>query len=145
MLVSSCAATRQITANYQTGVSFMRNDNDGSITVMAYGHGKSLPEAHQAAMRNAVDEILFKGVSVPSRPDISKPVVTVTNARERYADFFNDFFADGGEWRRFVSSNENKLESRVREKTRYQYKKGLIVRVRRSDLISYLKDNGILK
>ncbi len=145
MLVASCAAVKQTSASFQSGVSFVRNDNDGSITVMAYGNGRTKLQAHEAAMINAVDEILFKGINVPSRSDLSKPVVTELNAREKYSKFFNQFYSEGGDWEGFVSSHENKPKSRIREKTRYQYKKGLIVKVMRQELIEYLKANGILK
>ena len=74
--------------------------------------------------------------------------ITQVNAQEKYEDYFNAFFSDGGEYKNFVSLRDerigNKL-SRDRKKTSESVTNGLVVRVLRAELKAKLIADNIIK
>ena len=107
---------------------------DGSETLRAWGRGKNRTDAIEQAKKNAVRDVLFKGVVAGSRECSVRPLITEVNAQERYASYFNDFFRDGGEYLKYVSMEDKK-------KISYS----TTVRVLRSQLQQKLIEDKILK
>ncbi len=88
-------------------------EEDGSQTLRAWGFGKKKKDAVEQAMKNAVRDVLFKGIKEGMDGCNLRPMITEVNARERHAAYFNKFFADGGKYKSFVSlKDENKKKSR---------------------------------
>lgn len=59
--------------------------------------GKTREDAIEQACKNAVRDVLFKGVQTPENTESSsRPLIREINAEEKYQYFFNPFFADGG-------------------------------------------------
>lgn len=150
-----CASSKVSTSSYYASATTYINDKgDGSITVRAYGHGKNRSDAIEQAAKNAVRDVIFKGVTVPNNTLLSKPLVTEVNAAEKFQDFFNAFFADSGAYARFVSNKDRHSEpndnedrrsmSDNKEKNTIQVKLATTIRVLRADLKNYLMDNGII-
>lgn len=50
-------------------------------------------------MKNAVWTVIFDGIREGVAGCNMRPLVTEANARERYEDYFNTFFADGGDYK----------------------------------------------
>ena len=70
------------------------------------------------------------------------------NAQEKYEDYFNKFFADGGEFKNFISLRDERIFdkiSRDKKKARESVTHGLIVRVLRTELKEKLIADGIIK
>lgn len=134
----------KVSSYIPTKTVYMNTERDGSLTLRAYGHGKNRNDAIKQAAKNAVHDVIFEGVEVANNPQLSKPLVTTVNAEEKYATFFNSFFADGGEYKNFVTSEDRKSGSNKKEKNELNVKLGTTVRVLRSELKLYLIDNGII-
>ncbi len=119
-------------------------DGDGSQTLRVYGKGNNRADAIEQAKRNAVQEILFKGITSGSGGCNKRPIVTEVNARERYEDYFNKFFVAGGAYTKYVRLDE-KRTSRVQARTKAQEQWGVVVTVDRPGLTRRLKDDGVIK
>jgi hypothetical protein len=134
----------KVSSYIPTETVYINSEGDGSLTLRAHGHGSNRNDAIKQAAKNAVRDVIFKGVSVPGNPELSKPLVMTVNAQEKYASFFNAFFSDGGEYQKFVTSEDRKSGSNKKEKNMVNVKLSTTVRVLRSELKFYLIDNGIV-
>ena len=99
----------------------------------------------EQAKKNAVRDVLFKGVVAGSRECSVRPLVTEVNAQERYASYFNDFFRDGGEYLKYVSMEDKKTNSNTKASNKTQISYSTTVRVLRSQLQQKLIEDKILK
>ena len=145
LLLCGCGATKTTTSYYSSETIDLNHEADGSVTVRAFGSGRNGQDAREQAWKNAVRDIIFKGVNIPGNPYMSKPLVTEVNAQEKYEEFFNAFFADKGYYQAFVTTEDKKPLSTQKETNAIQQKRGVTVRVLRSELKKYLTENGILK
>lgn len=129
----------------QTTTVFINDNGDGSITVRATGSGKTKDVAIKMAQKQAVRDVLFKGVNVPGNVHLSKPLFTANmNASVTYEDFFNSFFKDKGVYTKFVSVQDRKLNSNVVDRRQNQVTVQTTLRVLRADLKAYLKENNFI-
>lgn len=75
-------------------------------------------------------------------------MIVEVNAREKYEDYFNSFFADGGKYKVFVSLKDERIGQkfkRDRLKSREGVTHGVVLRILRSQLKTQLKNDGILR
>lgn len=119
-------------------------EHDGSQTLRAWGKGTSKGDAIEQAKKNAVYDVLFKGIKGTGECN-QTPLVLEVNARERYAEYFNPFFSDGGEYRKFVKEEKGNKASRLEAKGRSMTNYGIIVTVDREKLRRQLEMDGVLK
>lgn len=147
LLTASCGVTRNSQGFYQpVKTQVIRADGDGTVTVRATGIGRNRYYAIDNARRNALKDCIFKGLDIQGDAYMSKPLVMAVNANEKYEDFFNAFFADGGDFEQFVSgrlNSDRKLVSNRKQKNDIQAKVTITLRVQRAALKEYLKANGI--
>lgn len=120
-------------------------EQDGSQTLRVWGKGRNRTDAIEQAKKNAVFEILFNGVLKGNKGYNQRPLVTEVNARERYQDYFDIFFMDGGEYLKYVSMADKRLGSTKKTKTDTQVRYCVTVRVLIPELRMRLKEDGILK
>ena len=120
-------------------------EQDGSQTLRAWGTGRNRSDAVEQAKKNAVYDVLFKGIRSGSGECNQKPLVPEVNARERYEEYFDRFFADGGEYTKFVSAADEKLFSKGKQKNKIGAHFGVTVRVLRGELRAQLKSDGVIK
>lgn len=92
-------------------------------------------------MKNAVSAIIFDGVKDGCN---LRPLVTEVNARERYDEYFNRFFADGGEYTKYVSLKDTKKRSADRKKDKVGYSYEMTIRVLRSELKQRLIQDNVI-
>lgn len=123
---------------------------DGSQTLRAWGIGRNRKDAIDQAKKNAVRVVLFKGIQAGLSGCNTKPVVFEVNAEEKYEDYFNVFFMDGGEYSKYVSMKDEKRVSlfkkdKDKEKSKHFVKYGITVRVLRSELKKRMEEDYILK
>jgi hypothetical protein len=116
----------------------------GSYQIKVWSYSKKEMVATEQSKKNAVHGIIFKGfASNTSKRITGKPALARNPALEQeHADFFKQFFADGGKYMKYVQ-----LVNGTTEKIKYgkEYKIGVIVNVNVSDLRKDLEAAGIIK
>ena len=141
-------AQKSTAGNYTYKSECMGVEGDGSQTVKAWGNGRNRGDAVEQAKKNAVRDVLFNGLTEGKQDCERRPVVSEVNAQVKYEAYFNKFFADGGDFKDFISLKDERIFdkiSRDKQKARESVTHGLIVRVLRSELKQKMKDDGILK
>ena len=147
MLLGAWGASAQTYGAPYASVQCMNVELDGSITVRVTGAGRNRNDAKEQAKKNAVYNVIFKGVKVEghANSEISRPLVFEVNAEEKYADFMYGFFADGGKYLEFTSMADRRWLSNRKEKGGRQVDWSITLRVLRPQLKQYLKEQGIVK
>ncbi len=119
---------------------------DGSITVRVTGYGRNRLDAKEQARKNAVYNVIFKGVKVAGKNStLSRPLIYEVNAEEKYETFVNAFFADGGKYLEFTSMDDRRALSNKKEKGGKQVEWSVTLRVLRPQLRQYLTEQNIIK
>lgn len=117
---------------------------DGSQTLRVQGYGRNRSDAKEQAMKNAVWAVIFDGIRDGVEGCNMRPLVTEVNAKERYEDYFNIFFADNGEYKKYVSLRDTKKRSGGKSKDKVGYAYDLTVRVLRAQLKARLKADNLI-
>ena len=102
----------------------------------------------RASKKNAVNDVLFNGIYEGKSVCEKRPIVSEVNARQKYEDYFNEFFTDGGDYKKYISLKDERILQKLnrnRKGGRESITQGLIVRVLRSDLKKEMIKNGIIK
>lgn len=118
---------------------------DGSQTLRVQGYGRNRSDAKEQAKKNAVWAVVFDGIHDGVEGCDMRPLVTEANAREKHDSFFNQFFADNGQYINYVSLKDTKKKSSGKSKDKLGYAYDLTIRVLRPQLKECLKTNGIIK
>lgn len=149
LLFSNCTTTQQKTAgNYTYKTECLGVEGDGTQTLKAWGSGRNRFDAFAQARKNAISDVIFKGILDGKSECEMRALVPEVNAREKYEAYFNKFFEDGGEYRNYVSMRDEQWENKLlRER-----KEGIgtvthaaVVIVYRPKLKAKLIADGILK
>ena len=128
----------------RTSIKCMGVELDGSQTLRVIGYGKNRADAKEQAMKNAVWTVVFDGIREGVAGCNMRPLVTEANARERYEDYFNKFFADGGDYKKYVSLRDTKKRSAARAKDKVGYSYEMTIRILRPQLKARLKADNII-
>jgi hypothetical protein len=143
--LSSCSAQ---SGAYTNTINCLGVEMDGSQTLESWGSGRNRFDAVEQAKKNAINEVLFKGI-LNGKPECErKPLVPEVNAREKYASYFNAFFADGGEYLNYITLQDERFDDKIgrgKQKGSNSVSNRVIVRVMRPDLEQKLRKDGILK
>lgn len=146
ILTVSCTPTQKgISGDYHHKTECLGVELDGSQTLKAWGNGKNNSDAEEQAKKNAVRDVIFSGILDGKQGCEVKPLVSEANAREKYEEYFNRFFSDGGRYRRYVSLRDEGKEKRDKKQAHKSITIGMVVRVLRPELKKELIDEGILK
>lgn len=119
-------------------------EHDGTVTLRVWGKGSTVADAIEQAKKNAVYDVIFNNIRGAGSAK-SLALVNEVNARERYANYFDPFFADGGEYRKFVKEEKANEASRLESKGSAIYNYGILATVNLSALRSQLIKDGVLK
>lgn len=148
-LTISAFAQKSIGGYYTYETECLGVEMDGSQTVKAWGSGRNRADAIEQAKKNAVRDVLFNGIKKGKSECNVKPVIFEVNAQEKYEDYFNKFFTDGGEYDKFCSPKDgSKYHFEVvkdRKQAGSQETYALIVRVLRADLKAKMIEDNIIK
>ena len=142
-LLGAEAQTR--TVGPRSAIRCMGVELDGSQTLRVLGYGRNRSDAKEQAKKNAVWAVMFDGIRDGAEGCDMRPLITEANARDKYEDYFNLFFADGGEYLKYVSMKDTKKLSGGRKKDKLGYDYDLTVRILRSQLKARLKSDNIIK
>ncbi len=119
------------------------NNNDGTIIVRAWGSGQNRSTAIDLAKRNAVYDVVFKGIKGSNPGFASRPLVSEVNGAERYARYFEPFFSQGGEYLKFVKE-EGGSAQRLKSNGLSRESYGVVLIIDRGALKAQLVRDGII-
>lgn len=144
ILVGCGVRSSQTFYNYDSRI--ISTELDGSYNIRAFGRGRNAVVAYDEARKQAVYDILFKGVqSSNSRVSSLKPLMLEVNAKERYEDYFNAFFADGGAYKEFTSLHDTRILTENWHNNKLQVLVQVSITVDRKGLKQKLINDNILK
>lgn len=116
----------------------------GVQTLRTFGTGINKGKAIEDAKRNAVETVIFKGVVDGPGNCNKRPIVNTPNAREKYEDYFNAFFREGGAYNKYVSLEE-KRTSRIKASSNSMESWGVVVNVDRTALRERLINDNVIE
>ena len=145
VVLTSCGVrSTQAFYNYESRI--ISSELDGSYNIRAFGRGRNAVVAYDEARKQAVYDILFNGVqSSNSRISSLKPLMLEVNAKEKYEDYFNEFFADGGLYRKFTNLHDTRIITENWHNDGLQVLVQVSITVDRKALKQKLIDDNILK
>ena len=142
-ITSDLTAQRNSNIGYYTIESeCLGSELDGSITLRAWGTGRNRFDAVDQAKKNALREVIFKGIRKGSPECNQRPLLPEVNAEMKYEDFFNRFFSDRtDDYKKFCSGKDELLDNKIFRRGMGDSKMvtySVIVRVLRAELKDYL-------
>ncbi|HLU85450.1 MAG TPA: hypothetical protein VKZ45_08245 [Vicingaceae bacterium] len=116
----------------------------GTKVIKVWSYSKKSTVALNQAKKNAVHGIIFQGYAGgASGCTNQRPLTNDPSLEQQKADFFDDFFKDGGKYMKFVSSSGDGTPTTM--KVGKEYKVGVVVTVMVDLLRKDLEDAGIIK
>ena len=135
VVLSGCKSKEVTTTafhNYTT--ECLGKSMDGSQTLRVWASGRNRADAIEQAKKKAVYDLVFTGIQAGNGECNSYPIVDEANARKKYEDYFDTFFADGGAFLKYVSIANQKKSAMQRFLGDGTQTFGIIVTVNRSAL-----------
>jgi len=149
-IFTSCASTNPTNkiAGYATFTTDCAGTElDGSVTLKAWGNGRNYFDATEQAKKNAVRDVLFKGIR-NGQPDCpSTPLVLEPGAQNKYEQYFAHFFKDNGPYLAYVNLKDERIGHKLtRDKKGAQNSvtESAVVRVKRLELKKRLIEDKII-
>ena len=119
------------------------NAVQGTYLVKVWSYSKKASVAENQCRKNAVHGVIFKGYGGRGQECVQqRPLANNPGAETQDAEYFNSFFADGGEFQKYASIIEGTTES---VKVGKEYKVGCVVSVRKEDLRKALEAAGVIR
>ena len=138
------SATTTAFHNYTT--ECMGKGMDGTQTLRVWATGRNRTDAIEQAKKKAVYDVTFTGINAGGGECNTYPVVDEANARKKYEDYFDRFFADGGAYSKYVSIANQKKSAMEKFQGDGDQMYGIIVTVNRSALRQrFISDNILVK
>lgn len=113
----------------------------GTYLVKVWSYSKKQATATNQAVKNAVHGVIFKGVNGTAGCASQRPMVKDASVATDKADFFESFFAEGGDFQKYGSATGVPEVMKVGK----EYKVGVIVSVSKDNLRKDLEDAGIVR
>lgn len=142
LLCSLCNA--QTSARVEFSTQCLGVEEDGSQTVRAWGFGKKKSDAIEQAKKNAVRDVLFRGIQDGMEGCNTRPIINEPNAREKHAAYFNKFFSDDGKYEKYVSTKDEKRKSREHVESSMGTRWSVVLRIDCWKLKERMIKDGIL-
>jgi len=143
ILILSCNPQKKTAGYYSYDTECLGAELDGSQTLKAWGTGASLSDAVEQAKKQALRDVMFKGILKGKSDCNQKPLVIEVNAQEKYEDYWFKFFADGGLYTKFTSHEDGKYLKKLKAGDQITY--GVTIRLKRQELKQQLLEDKILK
>lgn len=112
----SCKSSKQpVTTNaYRIPkTECVMNTANNKVLLEVWAKGLNKSQALIAAKKKAVEEISFTGITAGETSGVAYPIIDSPRSRETHSEFFNDFFADKGNFNDFVKEADKKNTSTV--------------------------------
>ena len=146
-LLASCKSKEITTAAFHDYTTeCIGKSMDGTQALRVWASGRNKADAIEQAKKKAVYDVVFTGIQVGGGECNAYPVIDEANARKKYEDYFDLFFADGGAYTQYVSMANQKTSAMQRHYGDGTQTFGIIVTVNRSALRQrFERDNIIVK
>lgn len=149
LVTYSCTPQRKIAGNYNTyKTECLGVEGDGTQTLLTWGQGRNRLDAVEQAKKNAVKDVIFKGINYGKGSCETRPIVSEVNAEQKYEDYFVKFFADKGPYLSFVSMKDERIDDKItrdRQGASKDVTNSVVVMVNRYALKQKLIEDNILK
>lgn len=134
------------TKNWRYDIEAAGVGTQGTYLVKVWSYSKKPKIAMEQAKKNAVHGIVFKGfVGKPGVPG-QKPLASSPAIEQEKQQFFDEFFADGGKYMKYVfESTAGAVAAEDRMKVGKEYKIGVVVSVNVDALRKDLEAAGVIK
>lgn len=146
LMASACKSGTQVSNEYATygfATQCLGVDPNGDQTLRTWGNGINKAKAIEQAKRNAVSDVLFKGITDGSPECNKRPIINEVNARERYEKYFQAFFRDGGAYNKYVKLEE-KRTSRIKSQSSSMEAWSVVVVVDREALRERMIEDNVI-
>ena len=130
------------TQAFRYDIEYVKTVGNGISSVKVWSYSSKAQDALEQSKKNAVHGVIFKGYTGPGSSHAA--LCKSPTAQEDHADFFKTFFANGGDYMRYVSSVQQGSEEVVKVGKK-EYKYGQVVQVNVKDLRKALENAGIIK
>jgi len=148
-IVSNAQAKKKAdkdTKNWRYEIECVSVGTQGTYLVKVWSYSKKPTVAIEQAKKNAVHGVIFKGFTGQGAGCTQKPLTSNPALEQEKAAFFDEFFADGGKYMKFVSvSGDGSIAAGDRIKIGKEYKIGVVVSVSKDELRKDLEAAGIVK
>ena len=147
LCLPACRSIRQKKANtdtnqYRYEIECAGNAVQGTYLVKVWTYSKSAAVAENQCRKNAVHGVIFKGYGGGQGCVSQRPMANNPGVEQQYKEYFDSFFATGGEFQKYASILSGTTET---VKVGNEYKVGVVVSVRKDDLRKALEAAGVIK
>ncbi len=118
------------------------NAIQGTYLVKVWTYSRKAAVAENQCRKNAVHGVIFKGYGGGQGCVSQRPMANTPGVETQYSEYFNRFFADGGEFQKYASIMPGTTET---VKVGKEYKVGVVVSIRKDDLRRALEAAGIIR
>ncbi len=127
--------------SYQYDIEYVKTLGDGMVSVKVWTYHKKVNANLEECRKNAVRGVIFKGYAGggAAHSALVKDVTVIAHHQE----FFDLFFANNGDYGRFLSNIQNGSIETV--KFGKQYKTGIVATINMKSLRKHLEAAGIIK
>ena len=142
--LASCGPKRS-QAFYDQPSRVLSADFNGTYVIRTQVRSKDAVTAFNDAQRKVVKEIIFDGIQAGNNgvSDL-KPLCLDKNAQEKYEDYWNAFFSDGGPWKQFTNYSKRRVVTTRYERDGRQMVETGTVTVDRAGIKKKLQEDGII-
>jgi hypothetical protein len=134
------------TKEWRYEVEVVQQGHEGTYLVKVWSYSKKPNIAIEQAKKNAVHGIIFKGVAASGRVPSQKALTNNPNLEMEKQEYFDDFFADGGKYLKFVNvTGDGSVAAEDRLKVGKEYKIGVVLSVNVDGLRKDLEAAGVVK
>lgn len=147
LLLAGCKSKETVTStatyhSYET--ECLGKSMDGSQTLRVWASGRNKSDAVEQARKKAVYDVVFTGISAGSGECNAFPVLDEPNARKKYEAYFDKFFADGGAYRKYVTTKGQSKAGTDKFQGKGNLMYSIVVTVNRSELRQRFESDNII-
>lgn len=136
------------TAAWNYEIQTVAKNSNGNYLLKVWSYSKSTFVAEEQAKKNAIHAMVFQGAPANKDKRIAnlRPLLQDPAAEATHKEFFDEFFAETGEYKRFARMSNNGFADIIKYgKKDKKYRVGVVVMVETAALRKYLEQSGIIK
>lgn len=146
LMLTGCGVSKKFsttdTGSFQYEIQGVNNGTQGTYLVKVWTYSSSPKVSVEKCKKNAVHGVMFKGYAGSGQVRPQNPLIKDPGAEAQHADYLARFFADGGEYNKYVTVTGGSQEV---IKVGKNYQVGLVVSVSKDQLRKALEAAGIIK
>lgn len=146
VMLTGCGAGKKFaatdTGSFKYEIQGVNNGTQGTYLVKVWTYSPTKKVSVETCKKNAVHGVMFKGYAGTENARPQGPLVKEPGAEAKYADYLGQFFADGGEYNKYVRITDGSMDV---VKVGKSYQIGLIVAVSKDQLRKALEAAGVVK